>query len=177
MLTMLLMRPGTAWLMLYCSASRTRSALSNGEPGGYSGTTTPPGKMGNGAYGASFAGPGFGTDKGAGSGASVARGAFWALPAVAASTVHSSAGKADPMVFLGITLRLQLQRSFSGRTAVDQLERLDALRLPSVPEENQARHRQRAVSFGQGGFLHILFHRPPFRERHLGYRSEEHTSE
>src|ERR1035437_2205837 len=90
MLTMLLMRPGTAWLMLYCSASRTRSALSNGEPGGYSGTTTPPGKMGNGEYGASFAGPGFGTDKGAGSGASVARGAFWALPAVAASTDRKS---------------------------------------------------------------------------------------
>ena len=49
MLTMLLMRPGTDWLMLYCSGSRTRSALRKGEPGGYSGTTTPPGRMGRGA--------------------------------------------------------------------------------------------------------------------------------
>src|ERR1019366_4346181 len=68
------------------------------------------------------------------------------------------------------TLRLQCQRSFSGRTLINQLERLDALRLASVLEENQACHGQRAVSFGQGRFLHFLFHGAPFRERHLGRR-------
>src|SRR6185369_8866380 len=73
MLTMLLMRPGTAWLMLYCSGSRTRSALRKGEPGGYSGTTTPPATIGCGAYGASVAGPGFGTAIGAGRAGSGAR--------------------------------------------------------------------------------------------------------
>src|SRR5882672_6339239 len=61
MLTMLLIRPGTALLILYCSASRTRSLLSNGESGGYNGRTIPPCTIGCGAYGESFAGPGFGT--------------------------------------------------------------------------------------------------------------------
>ena len=49
MLTMLLMRPGTVWLMLYCSASRMRPALRKDEPGGYRVTTTPPGRIGCGA--------------------------------------------------------------------------------------------------------------------------------
>jgi hypothetical protein len=49
MLTMLLIRPGTAWFMLYCSAWRTFSMLRKGEPGGYRVITTPPGKIGNGA--------------------------------------------------------------------------------------------------------------------------------
>src|ERR1039458_4807389 len=68
------------------------------------------------------------------------------------------------------TLRLQRQRSFSGGTLIDQLERLHALRLASVLEENQARHRQRTVPFGQGRLLYFLFHGAPFRERHLGRR-------
>src|SRR5688572_10532112 len=67
-LTILLIRPGTAWLMLYCSGSRIRSILRKGEPGGYSGTTMPPGRIGDGAYGPPVAGPGFGTVRGAGSG-------------------------------------------------------------------------------------------------------------
>jgi len=49
MLTMLLMRPGTTWLMLYTSASRTLSAFRYGDPGGYNVTTTPPGKIACGA--------------------------------------------------------------------------------------------------------------------------------
>src|SRR5882672_3574140 len=68
MLTMLLMRPGTALLILYCSASRTRSALRNADPAGYSGTTTPPWRIGCGAYGASFVGPGCGTPRAGGRG-------------------------------------------------------------------------------------------------------------
>src|ERR1035441_1513353 len=67
-------------------------------------------------------------------------------------------------------LRLQRQRSFSGGTRIDQLERLDALRLASVLEENQACHGQRAVSCGQRRLLYFLFHGAPFRERHLGRR-------
>jgi hypothetical protein len=58
--------------------------------------------MGNGAYGASFAGPGFGTDNGAGSGGSVACGVFWPLPQVTVSAVNSSGTKAFEMVFRGI---------------------------------------------------------------------------
>src|SRR5579883_2497300 len=58
--------------MLYCSASFTRSAFKNGEPGGYNGTTIPPCRMGCGAYGASVTGAGFGTAIGAGSGGSFA---------------------------------------------------------------------------------------------------------
>src|SRR5580698_10150938 len=71
MLTMLLMRPGAAGLMLYCSASRTRSILRKGEPGGNSVTTTPPGRIGCGAYGALVDGPGEGTPAEAGRGGSV----------------------------------------------------------------------------------------------------------
>src|SRR2546421_10454179 len=66
MLTMLLIRPGTAWLMLYCSASRTLSALRYGDPGGNSVITPPPCRMGCGASGASVAAPGLGTPMGAG---------------------------------------------------------------------------------------------------------------
>src|SRR5207237_926379 len=55
----------TALLILYCSASRTRSWLRNGEFGGYSGTTIPPCTIGCGAYGASFVGPGLGTSNAA----------------------------------------------------------------------------------------------------------------
>src|ERR1017187_10171827 len=58
--------------------------------------------MGNGAYGASFAGPGFGTDNGAGSGGSVACGVFWPLLQVTVSAVNSSGTKAFEMVFRGI---------------------------------------------------------------------------
>src|ERR1017187_1035123 len=58
--------------------------------------------MGNGAYGASFAGPGFGTDNGAGSGGSVACGVFWPLPQVTVSAVNRSGTKAFEMVFRGI---------------------------------------------------------------------------
>ena len=58
--------------------------------------------MGNGAYRASFAGPGFGTDNGAGSGGSVACGVFWPLPQVTVSAVNSSGTKAFEMVFRGI---------------------------------------------------------------------------
>src|SRR5260370_11202071 len=191
MLTMLLMRPGTDWLMLYCSASRTRSTLRKGEPAGYSGTTTPPCTMGRGAYGASVAGPGFGTARGAGSGGSAACGVLCALTLTAASAVHSSAAKADPSVFLCIVkdyitdarrdaagfkrrlqarLRLKFQGSFSRGTVVEQFERLHALRLPTVLEENQAGYRKRAIAFRQEGFLHPLFHGAPLRERHLGRR-------
>jgi hypothetical protein len=70
MLTMLKIRPGTVWRMLYCSASRTRSAFKNGEPERYNGTTMPPGNIGRGAYAESVAGAGAGTAKGAGSGGS-----------------------------------------------------------------------------------------------------------
>src|SRR5580698_2340450 len=87
---MLLMRPGTAWLILYCSGSRMRSILRYGEPGGYRVTTTPPGKMGCGANGASVAGPGLGTPRGAGSGGSEAGGAFCAP---AAHTTAKSRGR------------------------------------------------------------------------------------
>src|SRR5260370_1327498 len=106
MLRMLLMRPGTDWLILYCSASRTRSALRNGEPAGYNGTTRPPCTMDWGAYGASVAGPGFGTAKGAGSGGSAACGVLCALRLAAASAVHSSAAEADPRVFPCIVKKL-----------------------------------------------------------------------
>src|ERR1035441_3478120 len=88
------------------------------------------------------------------------------------STTWWSAASASPRRKRRIakTLRLQCQRSFSGGTLIDQLERLHALRLASVLEENQARHRQRAVSFGQRRLLYFLFHGTPFRERHLGWR-------
>src|SRR5690349_21758909 len=71
--TILLMRPGTAVLMLYTSGSRILSAFRYGDPGGNSVTTTPPGRIGWGAYGASVAGPGFGTLSGAGGGGSFGR--------------------------------------------------------------------------------------------------------
>src|ERR1017187_8438552 len=58
--------------------------------------------MGNGAYGASFAGPGFGTDNDAGSSGSVACGVFWPLLQVTVSAVNSSGTKAFEMVFRGI---------------------------------------------------------------------------
>src|ERR1700742_1371992 len=70
MFTMLLIRPGAAWLMTYCSASRILSCFKYGEFGGYRGMTTPPGKIGCGAYGAEVAGPGAGTPIGAGTGGS-----------------------------------------------------------------------------------------------------------
>src|SRR5205807_1678240 len=97
MLTMLLIRPGTVWLMLYCSASRTRSALRYGDPGGKSGITTPPCKIGNGAYGASVATPGFGVARGAGSGGNAARGPVCAVAAIATSAVSN--------IFFVMTLR------------------------------------------------------------------------
>ena len=49
MLTILEIRPGTAWLMLYTSGVLILSLLSIGESGGYSATTTPPGRIGWGA--------------------------------------------------------------------------------------------------------------------------------
>ena len=61
MLTMLLIRPGTAWLMLYClglaDAVHLQIAASRADTAGQS---TPPGRIGCGAYGASVAGPGVG---------------------------------------------------------------------------------------------------------------------
>src|SRR5450432_980212 len=110
--------------------------------------------MGNGAYGASVAGPGFGTASGAGRGASV----FCALPLTTARAIHSSAPKADPMVIriaktispmprAQANLRLERQRNFPRGTGVDQLDRAYALRLPPVLEENQSRHGNRAVAF------------------------------
>src|SRR5580692_2590588 len=95
MLTMLLTRPGAAWLMLYCSASRTRSLLRYGEPGGYSVNTTPPGRIDVGAYGASVAAPGFGTARGAGSGAR----AFCARATVAVIVEMSSTVKVSFMTY------------------------------------------------------------------------------
>jgi hypothetical protein len=53
--------------------------MRKGDPGGYKAITTPPGKMGNGGYGALVAGPGFGTDAGARGAGSVRVGVFWAL--------------------------------------------------------------------------------------------------
>ena len=89
MLTMLLMRPGTALLRLYCSASRMRSRLSKVETGGYSVTTTPPGKIDCGAYGASFVSAGFGTPSGAGTGGSMAREVSWATAEKTARPIPS----------------------------------------------------------------------------------------
>src|SRR5271157_4401775 len=90
-LTMLLIRPGTALLRLYCSASRTRSFLSKGESAEYSGTTTPPGRIGCGAYGASLVGPGFGAPKAGGRGGSAPAGEVSADSQVtAARTVSTS---------------------------------------------------------------------------------------
>src|SRR5207302_8998827 len=67
--------------------------------------------MGKGAYGASVAGPGFGTASGAGSGGSVARGAvlaggegLCALPVVNASAIRSGTAKAGPAVLLRKTI-------------------------------------------------------------------------
>ena len=71
--------------MLYCSGSLTRSIFRYGDPGGNSVTTTPPGKIGCGAYGASVAGAGFGTAIGAGRGGN-ARGAVPCAPATPAAT-------------------------------------------------------------------------------------------
>ena len=68
MLTMLLIRPGTLWLMLYCSGSRTRASFRNLDPCGYSGMTIPPGSIDCGAYGSPVEGPGFGTSIGDGIG-------------------------------------------------------------------------------------------------------------
>src|SRR5438552_166383 len=108
MLTMLPIRPGTAWLMLYCSASRTRSALRNGEPGGYKGTTTPPCRIGSGAYAASFDGPGFGTPIGAGSGGSAARGVLCAAAMAAPKTVNSNRAHTGAMFRFITDLRERL---------------------------------------------------------------------
>ena len=90
MFTMLLTRPGTAVLMLYCSGSRTRAGLRNGEPAGKSGTTTPPGRIACGAYGPSPAGPGWGRDCAAGRAGSGARGVCCAAALNSVSAIHPS---------------------------------------------------------------------------------------
>src|ERR1043165_8896351 len=95
MLTMLEIRPGTVWLMLYCSASRTRSAFRKGEPERYRGTTLPPGKIGPGAYADSVAAAGAGTAKGAGSG-----GSFCATEDAAARSNTSCGAKSDTRTVL-----------------------------------------------------------------------------
>src|SRR5271170_3569310 len=96
---MLLTRPGELWLMLYCSGSLMRSILRYGEPGGYSVTTTPPGRRAVGAYGASVVGPGFGTSRGAGSGGRAARGALCAQT----NAASAAKSKANPNAFFFIT--------------------------------------------------------------------------
>src|SRR6201999_1335303 len=65
---MLLMRPGAAVLILYCSGILILSFFRYGESGGNNGITTPPCTMGWGAYGASVCVPGLGTLIGAGIG-------------------------------------------------------------------------------------------------------------
>jgi len=75
-LMMLLIRPGAALLMLYCSASRTRSFLRCGESGGYNGITIPPCRIGCGAYGASLVAPAAGTFSGGGTAGSVVADGF-----------------------------------------------------------------------------------------------------
>src|SRR5215471_15490364 len=95
---MLPIRPGTVWLMLYCSASRTRSAFRNDELAGYSGTTIPPATMGCGAYGPSVTGPGFGTAIGAGIGGNAARGdADCARPMIGAAVSSDAVNKNLPI--------------------------------------------------------------------------------
>ena len=85
---MLAIRPGAAPFMLYTSASFSFSAFRYGEFGGNNGTTTPPGRIGCGAYGASVAVAGFGTFIGAGSGGKAADSAA----AEAAASAANSAG-------------------------------------------------------------------------------------
>src|SRR5580658_1830555 len=99
MLTILLTRPGELWLMLYCSGSRMCSGLRYGEPGGYRVTTTPPGRRAVGAYGASVAGPGFGTASGAGRAGRAACGVLCAAAlCVKARAASVAKVKADPTV-------------------------------------------------------------------------------
>jgi hypothetical protein len=90
--------------------------------------------MGCGAYGASVAGPGFGTPRGEGSGGSAALGAvvtgcgaFWA-PAVNASAVRSRRLKANPILFLLLAVPVPIMSNgsmdFGLSSEFDKLSRL-----------------------------------------------------
>ena len=70
----------------------------------------------------------------------------------------------------GIPLWLERQGGFSGRTGVNQLERMDALGLAAVLEENQSRLGKGAVAFRKRGLLNSLCHRALYPYRDLDRR-------
>src|ERR1035437_2505848 len=102
--------------------------------------------MGNGAYGASVPSPGFGTDKGAGSEGSVARGVVWALPVVASSAVNSSAAKADPIVFLCIAVAAFVMALASAFDSQPRLYHCCLASVPGQPLRIQGAHQPTTVS-------------------------------
>ena len=55
-------------------------------------------------------------------------------------------------------LRLQRHGGFAGRAGIKQFDRMDALSIPAVSEEEQARNGKCAVSFRESGVLNLQLH-------------------